>query len=53
MSAADLWSQAEKRHQAMGKELPDLWWKAMDTIRKFEFKTGWFRPDLSYIPKEK
>jgi hypothetical protein len=53
MSAADMWTEAEKRHDAMGQELFDLWWKAMKTTRKFESKTGWFRPDLSYIPKEK
>ncbi len=53
MSAADFWSEAEKRHEAMGQELFDLWWKAMKTTRKFESKTGWFRPELSYIPNKK
>jgi hypothetical protein len=35
----------------MGKELPDLWWKVLETIRKYEYKTGWYRPDLSYTLK--
>jgi hypothetical protein len=51
-NAADFCDQAEKRHEAMGKELPDLWWKVLETIRKYEYKTGWYRPDLSYTPKE-
>jgi hypothetical protein len=50
-NAADFWYQEEKRHEAMGKELPDLWWKVLETIRKYEYKTGWYRPDLSYTLK--
>ena len=52
-SEAHFWSQAEKRHEAVGLELFNLFWELMETCRKFEIKTGWFRPDLSYMPKEK
>jgi len=27
--------------------------KTVSLFRMFETKTSWFRPDLSYIPKEK
>jgi hypothetical protein len=50
---AHLWNQAEKRHEAVGQELFNLFWELMQTCRKFEMKGGWFRPNLSYIPKEK
>lgn len=53
-SAADFWSQDEKYVKKVGEEkLMKLWSKTMALLRKFEYKTGWFRPDLSYIPKEK
>jgi hypothetical protein len=52
-SAIDFYSQDEKEQEIFGKEHSMLWNKALSTLRKFEFKTGWFRPDLSYIPKEK
>jgi hypothetical protein len=50
---AHFWNQAEKRHDAVGQELFNLFWELMETCRKFEMQWGWFRPDLSYLPKEK
>ena len=33
--------------------VPDVTEEVQALIKKLEDKTGWFRPDLSYIPKEK
>jgi hypothetical protein len=47
------WAEAEKRHDAVGQELYDLFFQAMDSCRKFKMYGGWFRSDLSYIPGKK
>lgn len=52
-NAIDFYSQDEKEQEIFGGEHMELWSKTRATLRKFEFKTGWFRPDLSYMPKEK
>lgn len=49
-SKGHFWTEAEKRDAAMGQELYDLFFKAMDSCRKYDVYGGWFRSDLSYIP---
>jgi hypothetical protein len=49
----DFWTQHEKSWKLFGKEGGDLWKKTIVLVRKREMKTGRYRPDLSYIPKEK
>ena len=51
-SAADYYSQGEKTQELLGEEYKALSDKFLTTIRKLELKTGRFRPDLSYTPKE-
>ncbi|MFX0209939.1 MAG: hypothetical protein ACFFDT_28420 [Candidatus Hodarchaeota archaeon] len=52
-SKAHFWTQAEKRHEAVGQKLFDLFDGVLAACREFVFKGGQFRPDLSYLPKEK
>jgi len=49
---ADFWNQAKINNELVGAEGDVLWEKLLKTLRKFEYKTGWFRPDLSYILSE-
>lgn len=51
--SSDLFLRWEEQREIYGKEGKILWEKTCALCRKFEVKTGWFRPDLSYIPKEK
>lgn len=51
-SAADYYSQSEKIQKLLGEEIKKLMGKTWSPVRKFETKTGRFRPDLSYLPKE-
>jgi hypothetical protein len=52
-SAADFFNQSEIYGTKIGEEFTDLWNRTLALCRKFDVKTGMFRPDLSYIPKEK
>ena len=52
-SKAHFWTQAEKRHDAVGQELFNLFDGVLASCREFVFKGGSFRPDLSYMPKER
>jgi hypothetical protein len=52
-SAGDFFSQQEIYGGKTGDVGMELWNRTMALCRKVEDKTGWFRPDLSYIPKEK
>ena len=52
-NASDLFIHWEKQQEIEGEEGKVLWEKTWAVCRRFETKTGWFRPDLSYIPKEK
>jgi len=51
-SAADYYSQSEKTQKLLGEKYQELLAKWFAICKKFEFKTGRFRPDLSYTPKE-
>jgi hypothetical protein len=54
ISAADFHKQQEIYGTKAGEKAMELWTKkTLVLIKKLEDKTGWFRPDLSYIPKEK
>ncbi len=50
-NAADFYSQQEKTDEMRGDETKELVAKTLACVRKFESKTGWIRPDLSYLPK--
>jgi hypothetical protein len=52
-SAADYYSQSEKMQKLLGEEIKKLMGKTWSPVRKYETKTGSFRPDLSYLPKGK
>jgi len=51
--AVDYFSEQKKINELLGEEATTLWKKAIKLCRKFEYKMGWYFPDLSYIPKEK
>jgi len=52
-SAADFEVHFEKLWELLGEEAMGLVQKLIAMARGIEIKTAWFRPDLSYIPKEK
>jgi hypothetical protein len=53
-SAADFFTEDENITKLLGEEaVKTLNEKTMACFRKFEFKTGRFRPDLSNLPKRK
>jgi len=49
-SPADFEAQETKVNELLGEEGKALNQKTMAITRKFETKTGWMRPDLSYTP---
>ncbi|MFQ6113666.1 MAG: hypothetical protein ACE5NG_06195 [bacterium] len=49
---ADYYSQQAKIMEMLGEPGKELAARTMEGVRKFESKTGWLRPDLSYWPKE-
>jgi len=51
-SAGDFWSHSDKITEKIGQETTSLWKKTLALFRKYEYKTGMFRPDLSYIPEK-
>ena len=53
ISAADFHKQQEIYGTKGGEKIMELWDRTMALCKKYEDKTGWYRPDLSYIPKEK
>ncbi|MBN1221827.1 MAG: hypothetical protein JXB23_01170 [Candidatus Aminicenantes bacterium] len=52
-SAADFYKQQEIYGAKGGDKIMDLWNRTMALCRKYDEESGYFRPDLSYIPKEK
>ena len=53
-SIIEVFSEDEKATKMVGEEKSkELGNKMMGTLRKYEFKTGRYRPDLSYIPEVK
>lgn len=51
-SAGDFWSHSDKVTEKIGGEITSLWRKTQALMRKYEYKTGMFRPDLSYMPEK-
>ena len=51
-NAADFESKNAKVNELLGEEAQELMQRTMAITRKFETKTGWMRPDLSYMPSE-
>ena len=52
-NAADFYAQHDEAFELHTEEAIKLRHKTLVTIRRTDVKTGMFRPDLSYIPKEK
>jgi hypothetical protein len=52
-SPAEFFLAAEKTTKIVDPEATQLWNKALTLMRKYEFKMGTFRPDLSYAPAAK
>jgi hypothetical protein len=52
-SAADFYTQMEKEEKEFGKESMELWMKAMKCFRKYEYKLGTLRLDLSNPPAQR
>ena len=46
-SAADFWSISENHDEILGDEAKALWKETLSLLRKFEYKTGMPRPELS------
>jgi len=51
-NAGDFWSHSDKIMQKFGDEVMPLWRKTQALFRKYEYKTGMFRPDLSFTPEK-
>ncbi|MGD8538383.1 MAG: hypothetical protein PVI66_06680 [Candidatus Aminicenantes bacterium] len=49
---ADLFGKSEKAEEMVGKEAMALWEKFVLHLRKYEYKLGMLRPDLSYMPEQ-
>lgn len=45
-------SKGKERNELLGEEGRKLWDRTMAITKKMYYKTGWFRPDLSYTYKE-
>jgi hypothetical protein len=52
-SAADFYNQQEIYGSKIGENAMELWNRTVALFRKFEDKTGMYRPDLSYFSTEK
>jgi len=52
-SAADFFLTSEKVMKIVDPEVTELWNKTLALMRKYEYKTGSVRPDLSYMPAAK
>jgi hypothetical protein len=53
-SAAEYWAEGEKATKTIGDaRVTELWNKTVSLFKKYEFKTGRLRPDLSNKPKSK
>jgi hypothetical protein len=47
----DMATSRAKAYEKMGEEPTKLWQETERFLRKIEYKTGWYRPDLSYVPE--
>jgi hypothetical protein len=44
------WTESEKLEKSMGEDTMKIWTEMLPTVRRVEFVSGTFRPDLSYLP---
>jgi hypothetical protein len=49
---ADLFGKSEKAEEMTGEEAAALWEKLSSHLRRYEYKLGMLRPDLSYMPEQ-
>jgi hypothetical protein len=52
-TASEIFARGEKAHEIADTEINALWAKITKCLRRYEYKIGEFRPDLSYIPEKK
>lgn len=52
-NAIDFYTQNAKMWETLGEEASSFYKQFMNLVRKRDMKTGWYRPGLSYMPKEK
>ena len=48
-SPLDMETKRAKAFQTMGDQSNKLWNETIQYLRKIEYNTGWYRPDLSYV----
>ena len=51
-SFSDMFIRSDKVYEIAGAEMKTLWAEFVSHLRKYEYKLGMFRPDLSYIPEK-
>lgn len=52
-SLSGLFGESEKSEEMTGAESANLWTQLASHLRRYEYKIGMFRPDLSYMPEQK
>lgn len=52
-STADLFLTEEKVMKLVNPDITTIWNEMLGMMRKYEFKTGWIRPNLSFAPEAK
>ena len=52
-TASDMFAKSEKAHEIADAEINALWEKLTKYLRRYEYKIGNFRLDLSYMPEIK
>lgn len=52
-NSIDFLTQNKIINETLGDEAKTLWGQTRKLTRKIEYKEGWYRPELSYIPDEK
>ncbi|MFO7971100.1 MAG: hypothetical protein R6U40_05040 [Desulfobacterales bacterium] len=52
LSAVDYYTHKQPELETLGEDFVKLWGKFMDATEKYEVSQGYYRPDLSYTPKE-
>ena len=48
----DMFGRSDKIYEMAGAEMQALWSEFVTHLRKYEYKMGMFRPDLSYMPEQ-
>lgn len=50
MNAAEFWAHSKKFNEMLGEDAKKTWVELEKHLRKFQYRTGWYRDDLSYYP---